>query len=196
MSAAAGARDHRWIMEVQGRVYGPFDRATMVRFATEGRLAAHSVVAPEGTLDWRKAGEDAQLAACFQPRAVAQPVLQAVPSGPAPANEPEPGARAFRFGQAMPEAVAEPATFLILYDPKGVHAVELERTVNALGTAMRLMPSAWLVRTANTAAGLRNTLGPIAGRDPLIVVDASRDKGAWSNFGPEIDSKLRQVWRK
>ena len=195
MSAAAGLREHRWIMEVQGRVYGPFDRATMHRFASEGRLAAHSVVAPEGTLDWRKAGEDALLSVCFQPKAAPQPAVQAVAS-PQP-HDSEHGARAIRFGQAMPEAMAETSTFIVLYETKGLHAAEFERTVSAIGPAMRVLPSAWIVRTANTAAGLRNSLAPLVGaRDALLVIDAARDKGAWSNFGPEIDSKLRQVWKK
>jgi hypothetical protein len=29
----------------------------------------------------------------------------------------------------------------------------------------------------------------------LFVADASNDKAAWFNFGPEADARIRKLWR-
>ena len=32
--------------------------------------------------------------------------------------------------------------------------------------------------------------------DVLFVVDATHNKAAWFNFGPEADSRIRRIWTK
>jgi len=29
----------------------------------------------------------------------------------------------------------------------------------------------------------------------LFVIDATNDKAAWFNFGPEVDARIRKIWR-
>jgi hypothetical protein len=30
----------------------------------------------------------------------------------------------------------------------------------------------------------------------LFIVDATHDKAAWFNFGPEADARIRRIWQK
>jgi hypothetical protein len=44
---------------------------------------------------------------------------------------------------------------------------------------------------------IRNQLVQQLGKlDVLFVVDATRDKAAWFNFGPEADSRIRRNWAR
>ena len=48
-------------------------------------------------------------------------------------------------------------------------------------------------QTVNT---VRNTLTPQLGKlDMLFVVNASNNKAAWFNFGPEADARIRKLWQ-
>jgi hypothetical protein len=58
------------------------------------------------------------------------------------------------------------------------------------------MPQAWLLTSDMTINALRNTLTQRLGRiDVLFIVDASRNKAAWFNYGPEADARIRRVWQ-
>jgi len=42
---------------------------------------------------------------------------------------------------------------------------------------------------------IRNTLVQKLGKiDTLFVIDVTRNKATWFNFGPEADSRIRRVW--
>ena len=44
---------------------------------------------------------------------------------------------------------------------------------------------------------IRNVLVQQLGKlDVLFVVDATRDKAAWFNFGPEADARIRRNWAR
>jgi hypothetical protein len=59
------------------------------------------------------------------------------------------------------------------------------------------MPQAWLLTSDMTINALRNTLTQRLGRiDVLFIVDASRNKAAWFNYGPEADARIRRVWQE
>ena len=32
--------------------------------------------------------------------------------------------------------------------------------------------------------------------DTLFIVDATHDKAAWFNFGPETDTRIRRMWSR
>ncbi|MSP94344.1 MAG: DUF4339 domain-containing protein [Alphaproteobacteria bacterium] len=66
-----------WSMNVGGKVYGPFTSERLREFATEGRLAPHSLIAREGTEDWHEARDEPEFAEIFAPGA-AEPEAVAV----------------------------------------------------------------------------------------------------------------------
>jgi hypothetical protein len=67
--------------------------------------------------------------------------------------------------------------------------------LEALGTICELAPSLWLVRTPYSAGFIRNTLSQTLERgDRFVVMDATRDRLAWFNLGPETDVRISKVW--
>jgi hypothetical protein len=59
------------------------------------------------------------------------------------------------------------------------------------------MPQAWVVSSEMSLNAIRNTLVQKLGKlDTLFVADASHDKAAWFNFGPEAESRIRRIWQK
>ncbi len=69
--------------------------------------------------------------------------------------------------------------------------------LESLGAICELAPSLWLVRTPYSAGLIRNTLSQTLERgDRFIVMDATRDRLAWFNLGPEIDVRISKVWNR
>lgn len=67
----------------------------------------------------------------------------------------------------------------------------------SLGRTVRIMPGVWLLSATMTSGAIRNQLMKyFSTTDTFFIVDATRDKLAWFNLGPEIDSSIRQVWRR
>jgi len=67
--------------------------------------------------------------------------------------------------------------------------------LESMGHVCDLAPGLWLVRTSFSAGVIRNTLSQTLERgDRFVVVDASRDRLAWFNLGPEVDVRIAQVW--
>ena len=95
------------------------------------------------------------------------------------------------------ETASEASNFLIVFDLKSRGHNKLEEHIMALGRAVRVLPGFWMLHAAMTSGAIRNQLMKHFGAiDTLIIVDATRDKLAWFNLGPEIDSQIRQVWRR
>jgi hypothetical protein len=179
-----------WTINVDGRVYGPYSAERLRSFASEGRLAATSLVAQEGALEWREAREEPEFCDLFTqvpketPR-VSVPVPVAVPK-PAPAP-------------SVPADVPEGklAQFAVVIDIKSHSPGGFERAITSLGSAHRLVHNVWILSTTQTVNAVRNRLVPELGKtDSLFVVDASRGKAAWFNFGPDADVRIRRVWQK
>ncbi|MFZ2028881.1 MAG: DUF4339 domain-containing protein [Vitreimonas sp.] len=64
-----------------------------------------------------------------------------------------------------------------------------------LGSVCDLAPSLWLVRTKFSAGIIRNTLSQtLETGDRFVVIDATRDRLAWFNLGPETDVRIGKVW--
>jgi uncharacterized membrane protein len=66
----------RWHLKFGDQIFGPFDRQELQALLAEGRLAPSSLLAPEGTDDWRPAGEIGEIADLF---AAAAPAGKAKP---------------------------------------------------------------------------------------------------------------------
>jgi hypothetical protein len=80
---------------------------------------------------------------------------------------------------------------------KSRSAQGLEEEIYNLGTAHPLLPQVWLVATEHSVSAVRNLLIQKLGKlDMLFVVDATHNKAAWFNFGPEADARIRRIWAK
>lgn len=186
-----------WTINVGGKVYGPYTSERMRAFAGEGRLAPQSLIAREGTSDWHEANDESEFASLFgapRPMAVETPAVNGAPVNGAPANAaPAIGAPAAAIDAAAPVR----AQLAIFVDVKSRISNNFEQTILDLGPACRLLPNVWIVSTPETANAVRNRLVQELGKlDSLFVIDATRGKSAWFNFGPDADVKIRRVWQK
>ncbi|HEX4533508.1 MAG TPA: DUF4339 domain-containing protein [Rhizomicrobium sp.] len=174
-----------WTMSAGGRIYGPYTSAQMRVFVGEGRLAAHSMVARAGTDDFLPAGGYSELEDLFpkpERLAYAQPIRSEAPSP--------------KFGRVDGEnAGSERARFVIFSDMKSRSVSGLEEEIFNLGPAYEIMPQAWIVATTLSLTAIRNVLVQKLGKiDVLYIVDITRNKGTWYNFGPEAEARIRRVW--
>ncbi|MDO8839589.1 MAG: GYF domain-containing protein [Parvibaculum sp.] len=229
----------RWVLKHGDRVYGPYSFAAMKAYAAEGRVAPHSLVAPEGTPagagTWRAAGDLPQLAVLFGHTPEIEPEPQHDPVS-TPADEPDlapaADAQAETIAEARAQPALEPATqpepdttpragdprrqpygsgkgqidrraqpesanFLIVLDIKARFAGPLEQAIMSLGPAYKLAANVWCVNADATAPGLLNDLSVHIGKtDSMFIADTTRDRTAWSSMGPEVDAKIRRVWRR
>lgn len=172
-----------WTIKANDKSYGPYTLEQMRTFAGEGRLAAHSFVARDGELTYRTAADDPVLAVLFRPQAPVQRPVFFTAEGD--------------IGRAREEPEASPLSrFLIVADMKSRSIAGVEEEIHRYGQATQLTPQAWMLVSDMTLNALRNNLIQKLGRiDMLFIVDATHNKAAWFNFGPEADSRIRRIWQ-
>ena len=182
-----------WTISVGGRSYGPYTAEQMRGFAGEGRLAPQSLVARGNENQFRPAGEDAALAALFRPAATPAQPQQPRQFFTAEGNEEIPS-----FGRGEGEMpTGERAHFIIVADMKSRSISGLEEEIFNLGPAVPIMPQAWLLASDMAINQIRQTLVQKLGKlDMLFIADATHDKAAWFNFGPEADIRVRRLWSR
>jgi len=67
--------------------------------------------------------------------------------------------------------------------------------LESLGFICELANGLWLLRTRQSVGTIRNTLSQtLEMGDRFIVVDATRDRLAWFNLGPDVDVRIAKVW--
>ena len=181
-----------WTISTNGRSYGPYTAAQMSAFAAEGRLARHSLVARSGVQLYTPASEDSELAPLFKTEAAPTPA----PTRPAfYTADGDQGAQ--NFGRSDSDAAGERSHYFIVADMKSRSITGLEEEIFGFGSAYQILPQAWLLSSDKSINMIRNSLTQKLGKlDTLFIVDASHDKAAWFNFGPEADSRIRRMWQK
>jgi hypothetical protein len=170
-----------WTVSVGGRSYGPYTATQMHAFATEGRLAPHSLVCLAGEAAPRPASEFQQLASLFR----------------TDRNKPITHATTFGRNDRNEGGTGERSQFIIMADMRSGSLAALEGEIFALGPAYAVLPHAWIVSSEQSVNAVRNALVQKLGkRDVLFIVDATHNKAAWFNFGPEIDARIRRIWTR
>ncbi len=176
-----------WRINVSGQVYGPYTGHQIKAFATEGRIAPHSIV-QSGSGPWITAIDDPVLGQLF-----VQPVPEISAAEKAP-----PAARA--VSNPVHRAAAQDAgsaNFVVIADLRSRGSGPFEAAIAKMGDCYRLNGVVWLLHTDHTAGAIRNELVQHLGHsDNLVIVDATRGKTAWFNLGPEADAKIRKVWKR
>lgn len=177
-----------WIVSFAGRTFGPYSTGQMREFAAEGRLAEQSLVARAGENSFRKVCEEPELASIF--RDATEPATVA----PSHNLRREQQAAFGRSDESSP--VAERSHYIVVADLKSGSIVRLEEAIAKLGQCCAIMPQAWLLSSNQPISIVRNLLVQQVGKlDLLFVIDATNDKAAWFNFGPEVDARIRKFWR-
>lgn len=183
-----------WTIKANDRCFGPYTLEQMRSFMSEGRLAAHSMVAPDAGANFAPASSYAELSTLFRPAAVAQPAPQ--PTQPRPVFFTAEGDLGATYAVREAETSAQ-SRFIIIAEMKSRSITGLEQEIQRCGIAIQLMPQAWLLTSEMTINALRNLLIQRLGRiDMLFIVDASHNKAAWFNYGPENDARIRRVWQE
>jgi hypothetical protein len=173
-----------WLVTVEDQAYGPYSLEQMKAFIAEGRVVASSQVAPPGAAQSHYADEDAVLGPLFSP---VQPMLT---QNDAPQHTQG-------FGRQPQANDGGLNHIVILADIKSRSLTEFEETIFNMGRAAPIMPQAWLLTTRHSLNAVRNVLVQTLGTvDTLFVADATHDRAAWFNFGPEADSRMRRLWNR
>ena len=187
-----------WQIRVGGRNYGPYTLEQMSTFVTEGRLAPHSMVAQAGSANFASADEVPALARLFAPAPAAPAPSPSATGKFVTASGVELDAESISptFGRSSDEPRSgERGRFVVIADMKSRSITGLEEEIFNLGPAYALMPQAWLVTSDLAINAIRNQLVQKLGKlDMLFIVDATHNKAAWFNFGPESDTRIRRVW--
>jgi hypothetical protein len=175
-----------WTIKANDRCFGPYTLEQMRVFVTEGRLAPHSVVAPGASDQFRPAAEFDDLAILFRPAA----------PQPRPVFFTAEGDIGATYAVREQEKTLQ-SRFIIIAEMKSRSITGLEQEIMRCGQAVQLMPQAWLLNCEMTINALRNTLIQRLGRiDMLFIVDATHNKAAWFNYGPENDARIRRIWQE
>jgi hypothetical protein len=178
-----------WTINAGGQLYGPFSSERMRGFASEGRLAPESLIARENATDWREARSVPEFADLFTPL---PPVIEGSASRAAATSLSRNLAPA-NTGTSQTQRTQ----FAIILDVKSLGSGNLEKTIASFGPSYRLLPHVWIVSTEQSVNALRNRLVQDLGKsDSLFVIDATRGKAAWFNFGPDADVHIRRIWQK
>jgi len=184
-----------WTMNVGGQTYGPYSEVQLQGFVREGRLAAHSLLAPAGSTQFRPAGSYPMLARLFAPAGATMPSATGrfVTAGGVESDD-DMISPTFGRSNDEPRSGAR-GRFVVIADMKSRSISGLEEEIFNFGPAYSLMPQAWLLISDQPINQIRNALVQKLGKlDMLFIVDATHNKAAWFNFGPEADTRIRRVW--
>ncbi|MGD1935261.1 MAG: hypothetical protein ACFB0Z_12270 [Candidatus Phaeomarinobacter sp.] len=197
--------DGRWVLQVSGRIYGPYTGHALKEYVREGRIVAHSVVArtgqPAGEENWMPAAQDPVLSTLFSPAEAELMNVRQEMTGNAALDDQTYSGDPKGFGTKNDKADQRPKptsfNIVIITDVKSRSSGPLENAVMSLGPAYKVSANAWVVHTPSGAPEVVNSLTQFLGSmDRIFVVDATRNRTAWFNMGPETDAKIRQVWQQ
>ena len=192
-----------WCVKVDDRIYGPYSSVQLRKFASEGRLAAWSLVAPAGSRTWKEAREEAAFAAFFgvDIRNGATSLSRTFGRRDDTNEQAETPAPSLRVKVQKPSegsSAAEDkglANFIIIFDVVSAAASRVETAVLSLGPSFRIADNVWTVCCELTAIGVRNAIAPyLLPKESILVVDATRGRTSWQNYAPEIHAKLSSAW--
>jgi hypothetical protein len=155
----------KWWVQVRGKAFGPYALDQMARFMSEGRVRPTTLVADNPDGGWLEARRVLSLRGLRSPNTVS--------------NHPQ----------------TEAANVFIHAEIVSGSWNAFTAALESMGAVCDLAPGLWLVRTRFSAGVVRNTLSQTLERgDRFVVMDATRDRFAWFNLGPEIDVRIGKVW--
>lgn len=164
-----------WWVQVRGQAYGPYSEIQMAAFVKEGRVKPSTLVSAAADGAWRQASTVDGVRDFFRAeRSFAE-------SAPASAAAEKPG--------------ADIANMFVFAEIFSGATMKFLAALEGMGLVVDMAPNLWLIRTRYSVGAIRNALSQtLETGDRFIVVDASRDRLAWFNLGPETDVRIKGVW--
>lgn len=154
--------DH-WCMNVEGKVYGPYNADQMRSFVEERRLAYHSLVAPAGSRDFRPALQFSELKPLFSRGRVAE--------------------------DAVPTSAGRGGALLVVFGSEQAYPLGAG-VLSDLEAVMQLSGSAALVHTAISAEALRDRLSAAIPNTERVLVFPCGDSAA-ACYGVSLEENER-----
>lgn len=153
-----------WWVQIRGKAFGPYSLQQMARFLSEGRVRPSTMVSKHKDAGWTEARRMPEL-------------------------------RGLQTPQASNDAALEAANVFVHAEIISGSWMAFMAALESMGVVCDLAPGLWLVRTKFSAGVVRNTLSQTLERgDRFVVIDATRDRLAWFNLGPETDVRIGKVW--
>jgi hypothetical protein len=153
-----------WWVQIRGKAFGPYSLEQMARFVSEGRVRGSTMVSQQPDSGWTESRRVAEL-------------------------------RGLRAPKAGNDTAVTAANLFVHAEIFSGSWMGFMAALESMGTVCDLAPGLWLVRTKFSAGVLRNTLSQTLERgDRFVVIDATRDRHAWFNLGPETDVRIGKVW--
>ena len=150
---------------MRGQAYGPYSLEQLGSFVTEGRIRPSTLVSDKPQNGWTEA--------------------RRIPGLMAP----------LRANDNSGDAATEAANVFVHAEIHSGAWNGFMAALEGMGSVCDLAPGLWLVRTRFSAGIIRNTLSQTLERgDRFVVIDATRDRFAWFNLGPEVDVRISKVW--
>lgn len=154
----------QWWVEVRGKAYGPYAYAQLTQYVAEGRVRPTTRVSDRPDGAWVEARRVIGLIS---------------PDASRPANDAAPGG----------------ANVFVHAEIRSGAWNGFMSALESMGAICELSTGLWLLRTRYSAGVIRNTLSQTLEQgDRFVVVDATRDRFAWFNLGPEVDVRVAKVW--
>lgn len=154
-----------WYVHVEDEIYGPYSERQMLDFVDDGRVTPDSRVS---------AGEGGELVR---------------------ADELSLFRRSFGLDEDEVAAKGFAANFLISAKLAPASRELFLSELDTAGVFSEVFRDTFLVRSRMSVVDLRISLErAIAPSEQLIIVDATRNRLAWSNCGVETDAMIRGIW--
>ena len=154
-----------WWVKVRDAAYGPYPRAQLMKFIEEGRVRPNTNIALAKEGPWKEARAFSEL--YVQPRSAE--------------------------GEAA--MTTELANLFVYAEIHSGAWTPFMAALETLGKITEIAPGFWIVRTHRSVGVMRNTLSQTLERgDKFVVIDATHDRLAWFNLGPEVDARIKEVW--
>lgn len=169
MENIASKNTHPWYVQVEQKIYGPYESGQMLAYIREGRIVPDSQISQNPAGSFMSAGKSV----LFQPM---QTFENPAPQSPAP-------------------QVANSTVFLVMAEISSDNAMRFLHLIQRLGTAQRIGDSVWLLRSNMTIEVLREQLAAsLTRQDRLFIMDSFNNRTAWHNIGADIDERIRALW--
>lgn len=154
----------QWWVEVRGKPYGPYTMTQLSQFVSEGRVRPATRVSDKSDGGWVEAR---RVMGLFAPTRA----------------------------EAANDSIAAAANVFVHAQIHSGAQYAFLAALESMGSLCELSPGLWLVRTRYSAGVIRNTLSQtLRHGDRFVVIDASHDRLAWFNLGPEIDVRVSTIW--
>lgn len=174
-----------WYVSANDKLFGPYSHEQMKSFALERRLSPQSLVRLGTEGGFVAAENHAALSRLFKPSETTS----------------SPGAAAKVQATTITQPVAgiadgQVSNFVVIIDLRSGSSRKIETEIKTLGRTLRLAAQTWLLQTDKPANAIKNVLATHLGsEDPLVVIDAGRNRLAWHNLGVFEASSARDLWK-